>query len=290
VAVPLAGQRRRLGVEDRNDKPKHESKKGHKMNENENTIEATFNPVPLRDTLRKISLGQAEGETFDLKGEVWNGHNAPLVLVSLLSHNFRLDGLDCRLVEQTINAWLAEKPVGRFALGLYAFTANDGSRWVSLDFNAVVHKDYLEQAKRFAKANGQRAIWDVERCESIPTGGDGAAQLVTVKQAVLAGWSLSSGRDISVSFLVRYGNTTFERLNTVLRYSLEDLGRRYKNGFLPDSLAVLFSARWQSDPARLSCVNFSDGEFHVGYHEKPWPGCRGCKALYNVITNKVTVE
>jgi hypothetical protein len=260
------------------------------MNENKNTTEATFNPVPLRDTLRKISLGQAEGETFDLTGEVWNGHNAPLVLVSLLSCNFRLDGLDCRLVEQTINAWLSEKPVGWFTFGLYAFTANNGVCWVSLDFNAIVHKDYLETAKRFAKANGQQAIWDVERCESIPTGGDGAAKLVTVKQAVLAGWLLSSGRNVSVSFLINYGNEIFERLNAVLRYSLDDLGRQYKNGFLPDSLAVLFSARWQSDPAQAHCVNFSDSEFHVGYHEKPWPGCRGCKALYNTVTHKATVE
>jgi hypothetical protein len=260
------------------------------MNENKNTIEPAFNPVPLLEALRKIGLGQAEGETFDLNGEVWTGHNAPLVLVSLLSCNFRLGGLDCRLVEQTINSWLSEKPVGRFTLGLYAFAADNGVRWVSLDFNAVVHKDYLTKAKSFAKANGQQAIWDVERCESIPTGGDGVAKLVTVKQAVLAGWLLSSGRDVSVSFLVNYGNTIFERLNAVLRYSLEDLGRQYKNGFLPDSLAVLLSARWQSDPARAVCVNFSDGEFRVGYHEKPWPGCRGCKALYDTITHKVTIE
>lgn len=101
-------------------------------------------------------------------------------LVTYKGHDVvTLYSVDVNLTAPDVEKVFTFLEFGRFpegvVVGLYRFDGEPDR--VSVDVNVLVPQEHRANSLRFAAENGQQSIFDLERGECIPTGGNGVAKL-----------------------------------------------------------------------------------------------------------------
>jgi hypothetical protein len=162
--------------------------------------------VDLPTELEKARKGEIEGQSFNPDGSIWNPRNRRVDMVTLASVNLPQSQLTKESVLRALgknSELLGQKGIvlGFGKLGSKRLRNPEGvyePAW-SVDLNSAVPQSLRENTVAFAKANGQREIWDAKTGEAIPTGGSGDTVLSDPRDLLKAHSLLQNGEAAEVS-------------------------------------------------------------------------------------------
>jgi hypothetical protein len=161
-----------------------------------------FESKDFESELDKIRAGKSGGQTFTASGDVWTPKNPKVDIVSLASVNVPQGELTKENFLDAVQPYqdLLENP--NVVAGVFSFSKS-GTPTVSIDINAIVPQKHRENTVAFAKDNAQRAIFDVDKSESVETGGSGDTKLSKPEEILDALDPLLRGKPVNVDDILK---------------------------------------------------------------------------------------
>lgn len=161
-----------------------------------------FEDPEFETVVKRISKGEQDGETFNADGTVFRpAPGEKLDVVTLASKNVPASELTAATVADAFPqlSSLLDDPNVKIGLFKMSSTDSQGRPQVSVDMNVVVDQAHRENTAEFARQNNQESFFDLNKFETVNSGGDGNTVLKDPAQISEAVQNLVEGQPVQFS-------------------------------------------------------------------------------------------